>query len=90
MVDQAARYHVEVSTIPVTDEREASVAEKLRTALDLAEAGLDVMRARVRRDDPAAAADVIERRLIAWLRERPGAENGDAVGRPAPDRFAAT
>ncbi len=81
-------YHEGVDPIPITDTQELSVAEKLRLTLDLAEAGLDFQRERLRRDDPDAAAAEIERRLIAWLRERPGAEHGDGAGRPAPHRFA--
>ena len=79
-----------VTSIPITEERESTVAEKLRLALDLAEPGLDVMRERLRRESPDAGSQEIERRLLAWLRERPGAEEGDGVGRPAPHRFEAT
>ena len=81
-------YHEGVSSIPITDAQDLTVADKLRLAVDLAEAGLDVMRARLQREDAEADAEEIERRLVAWLRERPGAEHGDAEGRPAPHRFS--
>lgn len=77
-----------MSSIPVSDVRELSLAEKLSLAVDLAESGLDVMRAKLVREDPEADPAEIERRLVAWLRTRPGAEHGDAEGRPAPGRFS--
>ncbi|HEU5055942.1 MAG TPA: hypothetical protein VFU21_05435 [Kofleriaceae bacterium] len=60
-----------------------ALRERLLAALDLFEAGVDLMRQRLRRQDPAASAEEIERRLTAWLRHRPGAEHGDAAGRTA-------
>lgn len=56
---------------------------KLRVAFDLFEAGLEMMRARLRRELPDASDEEIARRLRAWLQTRPGAEFGDAEGRPA-------
>jgi len=76
-----------VSSIPVTDAPDLTPAEKLRITLDLAEAGLDVMRAKLEREDPEASPEEIEKRLMAWFHERPGAEHGDAEGRQNPDRF---
>jgi hypothetical protein len=40
------------------------------------------MRQNLRRAHPAVDAAAIEELLLAWLRTRPGAEHGDAVGRP--------
>ncbi len=60
----------------------AEAAERLRLALDLFEAGESVMRQNLRRRFPSATPEEIEERLDAWLSERPGAEYGDAVGRP--------
>ncbi len=57
------------------------LAERLQTALDLFEAGEQLMRENLRRQHPKAGEAEIERRLVAWLRERPGAEHGDAPGR---------
>jgi hypothetical protein len=45
------------------------------------EAGVDLMRQRLRRQHPAETDAQIERRVGTWLHERPGAEHGDAVGR---------
>jgi hypothetical protein len=59
-------------------------AERLRIALDLHDAGVEVMRQNLRRRHPGAGEQEIERLLLAWLHERPGAEHGDAVGRPRP------
>ncbi|MFI5394886.1 MAG: hypothetical protein ACHQ9S_05080 [Candidatus Binatia bacterium] len=60
----------------------AEAAERLRLALDLFEAGESLMRQNLRRRFPSASAEEIEERVDAWLSERPGAEFGDAVGRP--------
>lgn len=62
--------------------REELMTERLRLAFDLHEAGIDLMRQNLRRRDPQADAAEIEQRLGAWLRHRPGAEHGDAVGVP--------
>jgi hypothetical protein len=59
-------------------------AERLRIALDLHDAGVEMMRQNLRRRHPGASEQEIERLLVAWLHERPGAEHGDAVGRPRP------
>lgn len=57
-------------------------AERLRIALDLHDAGVEMMRQNLRRRHPDADEQEIQRLLVAWLHERPGAEHGDAVGRP--------
>jgi len=57
-------------------------AARLRTALGLFEAGVEMMRQKLRRDHPDLGDREIDARVKAWLRERPGAEFGDAVGRP--------
>lgn len=59
----------------------------MRITLDLAEAGVDMMRENLRRRYPDAGAAELERHLVAWLHERPGAELGDADGRPGRRRF---
>lgn len=56
--------------------------EPLLTAFALFEDGVELMAANLRRRHPDAADAEIERLLDAWLAERPGAEHGDAVGRP--------
>lgn len=58
-----------------------STSDAFRTTLDLFETGLDLMRQNLRRADPRATEGEIERRLLQWLRERPGAESGACQGR---------
>ncbi|MCK6461324.1 MAG: hypothetical protein L6Q95_15690 [Planctomycetes bacterium] len=57
-------------------------AERLRMALDLHDTGVEMMRQNLRRRHPEASEQEIERLLLARLHGRPGAEHGDAVGRP--------
>jgi hypothetical protein len=67
----------------MNDERHlAEVAARLRTAFDLFETGVEMRRQQLRRAHPGLADSEIEALVGAWLRERPGAEFGDAVGRP--------
>ncbi|HUG35991.1 MAG TPA: hypothetical protein VML54_03515 [Candidatus Limnocylindrales bacterium] len=61
--------------------REAAAA-RLRLAFELFEAGVAMMRQKLARDHPDWTAAQVEARLVGWLRERPGAEHGDAEGRP--------
>lgn len=56
--------------------------DSFRMALDLFQAGVDVMRQNLRRRHPEAHDEEIERLLGDWLQERPGAEWGDCPGRP--------
>lgn len=58
-------------------------ARRFRVALDLFEAGEAILRQSLRRRHPDADEAEIESRIVAWLQQRPGAEHGDAVGRPA-------
>lgn len=57
-------------------------AARLRTAFELFDAGVRMMRQNLKRRHPDADEAAIEEMLRAWLRERPGAEHGDAEGRP--------
>jgi hypothetical protein len=63
---------------------EGEAAERLRTALEMFELGEAIMRQNLRRADPEASEHDIDARLRVWLLERPGAEHGDAPGRPRP------
>lgn len=58
------------------------LAERLRLALDLYEAGERMMQQKLRRLHPDADDAEIERLLRAWLLQRPGAEHGDTAGKP--------
>ncbi len=60
----------------------SSAADAFRTTLDLFETGIDLMRQNLRRSEPGAGDEEIERLLHEWLRDRPGAESGDCPGRP--------
>lgn len=55
-------------------------AQKLRLALDLFEAGVEMKRVSLRREWPGATESEIRAKLQAWLLERPGAPFGDAAG----------
>ncbi|MBI2218062.1 MAG: dephospho-CoA kinase [Candidatus Rokubacteria bacterium] len=67
-----------------TSQGPEAVAERLRLALELHGVGEAMMRQTLRREHPDADDAEIEARILAWLQERPGAEFGDSVGRPAP------
>ncbi len=58
---------------------ELTPAEKLRTAFDLFDAGVDMMRQNIRRDFPEAPPEEVDRRLQEWLFTRPGADLAVAV-----------
>lgn len=58
------------------------LVQRLRMTLQLHEEGVRLMRQNLRRRDPGASPEEIDRRLREWLSERPGAEFGDAQGRP--------
>lgn len=62
------------------DERKRC-AKRLRTALELADAGIAMQRTKYRRQNPDASDNEIDRMLREWLQHRPGAEHGDTVGR---------
>jgi hypothetical protein len=61
-----------------------SAQDAFLVTLDLFETGLALMRQNLKRAEPDATDDDIDRRLREWLRHRPGAETGDCVGRPLP------
>lgn len=61
--------------------RALSPAEKLNVALELFESGVAMMRETLKREHPTESDERIEERLRAWIRHRPGAEDGDCVGR---------
>jgi hypothetical protein len=69
--------------ISVSADSEAA-ARRLQLALDLFRAGEEMMRQRLRREHPGISPLDLESKLVAWLETRPGAEFGDAPGRPVP------
>jgi len=58
----------------------SSEARRLLVAFDLHEAGVAMMRRRLRRENPTLDDRAVEELLRAWLRERPGAPDGDGDG----------
>ncbi|MGH9318974.1 MAG: hypothetical protein ACRD21_24575 [Vicinamibacteria bacterium] len=56
-------------------------AEKLRVTLELFDAGVAMMRETLKRKHPTESEEQIEERLQGWVRHRPGAEDGDCIGR---------
>ncbi len=52
----------------------------LKIAFELFDAAESIMCQNLRRADPTATDEEVERKLIEWLRDRPGAPDGDAVG----------
>ena len=49
--------------------------------MDMFEVGIAMREQRFRRDNPEAAESDIKAMMVDWIRWRPGAENGDAIGR---------
>ena len=65
-----------------TSQDASAVAERMRLAFDMYATGEALMRQRIRREHPDLSPAEVEARLVAWLQTRPGAEHGDAEGRP--------
>ena len=68
--------------MPRTSQDAIAVAERMRLTFDLYATGEVLMRQRIFRENPNLSPAEIEARLAAWLQTRPGAEHGDADGRP--------
>lgn len=58
------------------------IARRLKVTFDLQRFGISMMRQNLLRRHPGETEAEIDARLRAWLHHRPGAESGDAVGRP--------
>ena len=57
-------------------------ADRFRAALDLYDVGLKLKYQNLRRSQPHASEAEIQEQLHRWLLHPPGAEFGDAPGRP--------
>jgi hypothetical protein len=57
-------------------------AQRLEEALELADLAEEMLRLKLERTHPHASADEIDRLVDEWFLSRPGAELGDAFGRP--------
>ena len=62
---------------------DGDAAARLRIALELHELGVEMQRQRLRRERPQLTEAGLDRALRDWLHERPGAEHGDAPGKPS-------
>ena len=60
---------------------DGDAAARLRAAIEMHELAERMMRQRLRRERPQISASELESQIGAWLRDRPGAEHGDAAGR---------
>jgi hypothetical protein len=57
------------------------VLERFRVALDLFESGVQLRRETLRRTHPGITPGRLEELLGDWLRDRPGARDGDGPAR---------
>jgi hypothetical protein len=60
------------------------IQERFRIALELFELGENMLRQRIRREQPDVSDAEVERMIREWLSRRPGAEHGDSPGRSVP------
>ena len=58
------------------------LAARLAEALEMNRLGVAMMRENLKRRDPDASEEAIERALVAWLGRRDGAQLGDVDGAP--------
>lgn len=65
----------------MADLSDEACAERLLTALDLADTGIQLRLAQLRRKYPEESDEEIRERLNDWLLHPEGAEHGDAPGR---------
>ena len=63
----------------MTESERRRCSERLRLALDLFEAGVEMQRARWTREEPSITPEQLEHRLQAWLRSRPPHASSDGV-----------
>ena len=76
-----AEYPAPQSTFPAMKIEVSVPDQKLRLAFELFDAGVSLMRQKLRRQHPEVPTERIDQLLAEWLSTRPGAEHGDAVGR---------
>ncbi|MFX0539065.1 hypothetical protein ACQBAT_15470 [Ornithinimicrobium sp. Y1847] len=58
----------------------ATPQERLRIALELAETGEQMVRQRLRREQPHLSEDELEKAVVTWRLHRPRAPHGDHPG----------
>jgi len=59
-----------------------TAGERIEAALELFDLSVDLLRTRLRREEPALRHEEIEEAVRSWLHRRPGAADGDSAGRP--------
>jgi hypothetical protein len=74
----------ETDQLGAGDSEVAAAAERVRTALDLFAMGMEMLRTRLKREEPGLSDEEVEQRVDRWLLTRRGAEAGDGQGRPVP------
>ena len=67
---------------PPVSERASTPTGRLRIALELSGLAEQLVEQRLRRENPAASDAEIKAWVRKWYQTRPGAEHGDADGRP--------
>jgi len=77
----------ETGTLPAAapDDELVAAGRRLEEALDLFDAAVLMTRERLRREQPHASEAEIGLLVSAWVQEHPGAEDGDADGRPVSE-----
>lgn len=64
------------------NDRASTPGGRLALALELADLAVAMVEQKLRRERPGASPQEIEQGVREWLHTRPGAEHGDAWGRP--------
>jgi hypothetical protein len=66
----------------MSDPSAETATERLRMAFELIDIAERMLRQRLRREMPDISEQALAERVDAWYARRPGAELGDAEGRP--------
>jgi hypothetical protein len=61
-----------------------AASRRLQLTLEMFDFGVQLFRENLRREHPGLGGEEIEGRVRRWLQTRPGAVDGDAVGRRRP------
>jgi hypothetical protein len=73
---------VVLEAVPHSLQDPRAVAERLRSALDLMEAGASLVRHRMRRENPGLSPEDVDAHMLGWLRDRLADSPGRAVSWP--------
>jgi hypothetical protein len=61
-----------------------AAASRLWQAFELLALGEELLRRRLKRENPQWSEQAVQREVVRWRFQRPGAVHGDAVGRVRP------